>query len=125
MNFAIAVISAILIAGVTSKAPSRTSTPPVISVTATHAQELLSILSKAYVNVTGASQRLVALEPAFKKLGVASIAKTDVNSLATATNDFCATLVFKAPSSVKLSASALTGKYNSAISFVVAAYASD
>ncbi|KAE8267440.1 hypothetical protein A4X09_0g4907 [Tilletia walkeri] len=97
----------------------------VTSVTATQAQELLSILSKAYVNVTAASQRLIALEPAFKKLGVAGIAKTDVNNLATATKNFCATLVSKAPSSVKLSASALAGKYNSAISLAVAAYASD
>ncbi|KAE8211395.1 hypothetical protein CF327_g4857 [Tilletia walkeri] len=172
MNFSIAVVSAILIAGVTAdyatvkvdvqriqtdvaklyqalKTTSGTSygealaidsasktlvkdintantdAQAVTSITATQAKALISILSKTYVNVTGASQRLVALEPAFKKLGVAGIAKTDVNNVASATQTFGATLVSKAPSSVKSSASALAAKYNSALASAVAAYASD
>ncbi|CAD6942210.1 unnamed protein product, partial [Tilletia laevis] len=97
----------------------------VSSVTATQANALISILSKTYVNVTGASQRLIELEPAFKKLGVAGIAKTDTNNVASATKTFGATLVSKAPAASKSSASALAAKYNKALASAVAAYASD
>ncbi|CAD6903022.1 unnamed protein product [Tilletia controversa] len=104
---------------------ANTDANAVSSVTATQANALISILSKTYANVSLASKRLIALEPAFKKLGVAGIAKTDTNNVASATKTFGATLVKKAPSASKSSASALAAKYNKALASAVAAYASD
>ncbi|CAD6912115.1 unnamed protein product [Tilletia laevis] len=104
---------------------ANTDANAVSSVTATQANALISILSKTYTNVSLASQRLIALEPAFKKLGVAGIAKTDTNNVASATKTFGATLVSKAPAASKSSASALAAKYNKALASAVAAYASD
>ncbi|CAD6969458.1 unnamed protein product [Tilletia controversa] len=104
---------------------ANTDANAVSSVTATQANALISILSKTYSNVSLASQRLIALEPAFKKLGVAGIAKTDTNNVASATKTFGATLVSKAPAASKSSASALAAKYNKALASAVAAYASD
>ncbi|KAK0555955.1 hypothetical protein OC846_001507 [Tilletia horrida] len=104
---------------------ANTDAKAVSSVTSAQASALLSILSSTYTNVSAASKRLIALEPAFKKLGVAGIAKTDVGNLATATKTFGATLVSKAPSAQKSSASALASKYNAALASAVAAYASD
>ncbi|KAE8221848.1 hypothetical protein CF319_g4859 [Tilletia indica] len=102
---------------------ANTDAKAVASVTNTQAQALISILSKTYVNVTGSAQRLIALKPAFTKLGVAGIAKTDINNVATATKSFGATLVSKAPSASKSSASSLAAKYNKALASAVAAYA--
>ncbi|KAE8218270.1 hypothetical protein CF319_g7823 [Tilletia indica] len=104
---------------------ANTDAQAVSSVTTTQANALISILSKTYTNVSLASQRLITLEPAFKKLGVAGIAKTDVNNVASATKTFGATLVSKAPSASKSSASSLAAKYNKALASAVAAYASD
>ncbi|KAE8229912.1 hypothetical protein CF326_g5099 [Tilletia indica] len=104
---------------------ANTDAKAVASFTSTQANALISILSKTYVNVTGSAQRLITLEPAFKKLGVAGIAKTDVNNVANATKVFGATLVSKAPAASKSSASALAAKYNKALASAVAAYASD
>ncbi|KAL9935111.1 hypothetical protein V8E36_006187 [Tilletia maclaganii] len=95
----------------------------VSSVTAAQAKSLLSILSATYPNVSASSQRLIALQPAFKKLGVAGIAKSSINNIASSTKTFGATLVSKAPSSVKASASSLASKYNAALASAAAAYA--
>ncbi|KAL9935123.1 hypothetical protein V8E36_006199 [Tilletia maclaganii] len=101
---------------------ANTDAKAVTSVTATQAQALISILSKTYPNVSSASKRLIELKPAFTKLGVAGIAKTDVTNLASSTKTFGATLVSKAPSSVKSSAKSLASKYNAALASAVAAY---
>ncbi|KAE8222746.1 hypothetical protein CF319_g4100 [Tilletia indica] len=95
------------------------------AVTDSQAQALISVLSNTYTNVSAASQRLIELEPSFKKLGVAGIAKTDVNNVASATQTFGATLVSKTPSGSKASASSLASQYNAALASAVAAYTSD
>ncbi|CAD7061589.1 unnamed protein product [Tilletia caries] len=97
----------------------------VSSVTVTQANAIISILNNTYVNVTGASQRLVELEPSFKKLGIAGIAKTDLVNIANSTKTFGVTLVDKAPAASKSSASALAAKYNDALASGLAVYASD
>ncbi|KAK0524906.1 hypothetical protein OC835_005777, partial [Tilletia horrida] len=102
---------------------ANTDAQAVDSVTDAQAQTLLNILSATYTNVSGASQRLIELQPAFKKLGVAGIAKSDVNALQASTQTFGATLVSKAPSSLKASASSLAGQYNAALASAAAAYA--
>ncbi|KAE8185630.1 hypothetical protein CF336_g7328, partial [Tilletia laevis] len=95
------------------------------ALTEAQAKSLVSILNKTYANVSGASQRLIDLEPPFKKLGVVGIAKTDIGNLANSTKTFGATLVEKAPEASKAKASALADKYNNALASGVAAYASD
>ncbi|KAK0535768.1 hypothetical protein OC842_002201 [Tilletia horrida] len=95
------------------------------TVTTTQAKTLLSILNSTYTNVSLVSKRLIAIEPAWKKLGVAGIAKTDISAIASSTKTFGATLVSKAPSTLKSSASALASKYNKALASALAAYASD
>ncbi|KAK0521889.1 hypothetical protein OC834_006493 [Tilletia horrida] len=102
---------------------ANTDAQAVSSVTTAQAQALLTILSNTYTNVSAASKRLIALKPAFTKLGVAGIAKSDVTALQSSTKTFGATLVSKAPSSLKSSASALAAKYNAALASAAAAYA--
>ncbi|KAK0534636.1 hypothetical protein OC834_001824, partial [Tilletia horrida] len=102
---------------------ANTDAQAVSSVTSTQAKALITILSNTYTNVSAASKRLIALKPAFTKLGVAGIAKNDISALQTSTKTFGATLVSKAPSSLKSSASALAAKYNAALASAAAAYA--
>ncbi|CAD6942750.1 unnamed protein product [Tilletia controversa] len=102
---------------------ANTDAQAVDNITDDQAKSVISVLSDTYVNVTGASQRLIDLQPAFKKLGVAGIAKTDTNNVASATKTFAATLVDKTPEASKDSASKLASDYNNALASAVAAYA--
>ncbi|KAL9935109.1 hypothetical protein V8E36_006185 [Tilletia maclaganii] len=102
---------------------ANTDASAVDTVTTAQAQSLLDILSATYPNVTGSSQRLIELQPAFKKLGVAGIAKSDINAIASSTQTFGATLVSKAPASLQASASSLAANYNAALASAAAAYA--
>ncbi|KAL9935121.1 hypothetical protein V8E36_006197 [Tilletia maclaganii] len=97
----------------------------VSSVTTAQAQALISILSKTYTNVSLISKRLIELRPKFKSIGIAGVAKMDTSAIADSTKTFGATLVSKAPSSVKSSAKSLASKYNAALASALAAYASD
>ncbi|KAK0544100.1 hypothetical protein OC846_006189 [Tilletia horrida] len=93
--------------------------------TAAHGKAILNTLSSTYTNVAATSKRLIALEPKFKSIGVASVAHYDISLIANATKTLGATLVSKAPSSLKSSASALSSKYNAALASALAAYKND
>ncbi|KAK0524907.1 hypothetical protein OC835_005778 [Tilletia horrida] len=94
------------------------------SVTDAQAQSLINSLQATYANVSAASQRLIALEPAFQKLGIAGIAQSDIKAIQASTQTFGATLVAKAPTALKASASTLASEYNAALASAAAAYAS-
>ncbi|KAK0544099.1 hypothetical protein OC846_006188 [Tilletia horrida] len=95
------------------------------SFTTSQGQTILNTLNSAYTTVTATTKRLIALEPKFKSIGVASIAHYDISLIANATKTLGATLVSKAPTTLKSSASALSSKYNAALTSALAAYAND
>ncbi|KAL9935117.1 hypothetical protein V8E36_006193 [Tilletia maclaganii] len=102
---------------------ANTNAQGVSSVTVAQANTLLTILRSTYPNVTASTQRLIALQPNFQRIGVAGIAKSSINNIAASTRTFGATLVSKAPSAVKASASSLASQYNAALASAAAAYA--
>ncbi|KAK0522953.1 hypothetical protein OC834_001822 [Tilletia horrida] len=95
------------------------------TVSNSQAKAIIHILSGTYKDVSLVSKRLIALEPSWKKLGIAAIAKGDISSIAASTKTFGATLVSKAPKHEKKAASELAGKYNKALAAALAAYSSD
>ncbi|KAE8244599.1 hypothetical protein A4X13_0g6456 [Tilletia indica] len=104
---------------------ANTDAKAVSSFTVIQAKALLTVLNSTYTNVSLISKRLIVLEPKFKSIGVAGVAKLDISTIANSTKIFSATLVSKAPSSVKPSASALASKYNKALASALAAYRND
>ncbi|CAD6942726.1 unnamed protein product [Tilletia controversa] len=104
---------------------ANTDAKAVSSLSSAQAQALLTILSNTYTNVSLISKRLITLEPKFKSIGVAGAAKMDISAIASSTKTFGATLVSKAPSASKSSASALAAKYNKALASALAAYRND
>ncbi|KAL9936951.1 hypothetical protein V8E36_004186 [Tilletia maclaganii] len=85
----------------------------------------LLIVQLQYVlpDVQNATQRVAAIQPVFNRMGVAGIAKTDVNQLATATGSFAQALIKICPSATKNRATALANQFNAAMASAVAAYA--
>ncbi|KAJ1017771.1 hypothetical protein NDA16_005089 [Ustilago loliicola] len=101
----------------TSDVNALTETP-----TDADAQELIETLTGTKVNVKSATDNLIALKSQFSSLGVAGIAKDDVNALKTDTAAFGDALVDITPSAEKASARALADKFNADLANAAAAY---
>ncbi|KAK0519615.1 hypothetical protein OC842_007393 [Tilletia horrida] len=86
---------------------------------------LVAAVQNMYPSVKNATQRVAALEPTFKRMGVAGIAKSDVAKLKDSTSAFAASLVQCTPTENRAQASSLANAFNAAMASALAAYASD
>ncbi|KAK0526360.1 hypothetical protein OC835_005311 [Tilletia horrida] len=99
-----------------------TSARSVKMVSRVEAQAVLKGLEGTYHQVSIISARLVALKPAWSKLGVAAVAKADLAMLAGSTRAFGKEMVAIAPAPLKSSAAKLADKYNAAMTKALDAY---
>lgn len=86
------------------------------------ANEIISTLTGTEKNVKSATDRLIVLKPQFENLGVAGIAKGDIDSLKTDTAAFGAALVKVAPAAEKEAAQDLADEFNADLANAAAAY---